>query len=90
MREKGCDNLLVRSAGSSEPGVDGKLHKESGLLLGLIRMRAVAVLGDVGDVGGEGSAEGCAGVSIWIWDGITHERRSTKGRYVRPSLLWRL
>ena len=42
-----ADMLLVRGM-DSEPGLLGTL----------IRMRVVAVLGDVGDVGGEGSAEG--------------------------------
>ncbi|KAF8416192.1 hypothetical protein L210DRAFT_3583231 [Boletus edulis BED1] len=52
--------LLVRCACVAVRGVNGTLLMEPGLGW-LIRMRVTAVLGEVGDVGGEGSTEGSAG-----------------------------
>jgi len=57
MLDKDGDMLLVRPAWASKPGVEGTLPREPGLVA-LIRMRAVAALGDMGDVGGEERAEG--------------------------------
>lgn len=55
MLDKDGDMLLVRPAWASEAGEQGTLPREPGLVA-LMRMRAVAALGDKGDVGGEEGA----------------------------------
>lgn len=60
--DKESDVLFVRSSCTSGLVGEGTLQREPGFLGTLIRMRVVvAVLGEVGDVGGEGSAEGWPG-----------------------------
>lgn len=55
--------LFVGSTCPLELVVDETFPREPGLLGILIRMRAVVALGEVGEVGGEGSTEIGAGVS---------------------------